>query len=53
MKQAIQPDIKALIEISRISFFRVGTTAVNAPIIIPSATTFENPQRAYVAIISE
>lgn len=45
--------MKARNATSVISFFWLGANVISDPIEIPIEPGFENPQRAYVAIISD
>lgn len=52
-KQVALPAMKARNATSVIVFFRLGANVVSVPIAIPTEPGLENPQRAYVAIISD
>jgi hypothetical protein len=52
-KQAALPAMKARNATSVITFLWSGAIVIRVPIEIPIEPGFENPQRAYVAIISE
>jgi hypothetical protein len=52
-KQVAEPAMKARTATSVIILFWVGANVVSTPIEIPTEPGFENPQRAYVAIISD
>jgi hypothetical protein len=47
------PAMKARNATSAITFLWLGANVISVPIEIPIEQGFENPQRAYVAIISD
>lgn len=52
-KQVALPAMKARNATSVITFLWLGANVIRVPIEIPTEPGFENPQRAYVAIISD